>query len=509
MKLRRRRFLGGTAALGATALAATPLSPFRPFGQVAQAAPGSAKRFVFVVSGNGFDASVTMSPAVRQYIESGLDESFDDTRWFGTGYADRFYSNEDPEEPLSLDGALSGAPALRRFEELGLLDRCAMVYGLSSMVTGGGHSASHGVLSSTRTLSGRAGGESIDHYLARLETVRGMNERRVPLAAIRIGVTAGSRSIGYGLCAADAGVSSPVIYSPDAAWNAYIKPFVDSDGLQAIDYRQRLLEVSERDAQRALEQLGAANVQAADMLTAAEHQLRDLDQLRSRVMDRFGRLSAPPESPGELSDPFEYTRFQMGVAATALEAELSRVAVVSLGAGSGNWGWSYGLGAATTGVLHDEDSIHSFTGEGNAGGSSHSRQSVRDELREVWARELDAVAELAAHLDAIPEVDGDGSMLDHTVITYIADNGCGHHATARDYPTLIVGGGALGLRTGGRALLYPEYKGQGAGRRELVNLWSTYGVALAGGDTGSDGCLAGFGDVGSRLAGGILPDLLE
>ena len=185
MKLRRRRFLGGAAALGATALSASPLSPF---SRVAQAAPGSAKRFVFMVSGNGYDASVTMSPAVRAHIESGLGESFDDTTWFGTGYADRFYSQEDPGEAVSLEGALSGAPGLRRFEELGLLDRCAMVYGLSSMVTGGGHSASHGVLSSTRTLAGRAGGESIDHYLARLETVRGMNDRRAPLSAIRIGV---------------------------------------------------------------------------------------------------------------------------------------------------------------------------------------------------------------------------------------------------------------------------------------------------------------------------------
>ncbi|MFK8002884.1 MAG: hypothetical protein AB8H86_25170, partial [Polyangiales bacterium] len=89
------------------------------------------------------------------------------------------------------------------------------------------------------------------------------------------------------------------------------------------------------------------------------------------------------------------------------------------------------------------------------------------------------------------------------------DNGCGHHATARDYPTLVVGGSALGLRTGGRALFYPEYKGGTEGRRELVNLWSTYGVAVAGGDVDTDGCLAGFGDSGSRLAGGVLPELLE
>ncbi|MFK8003396.1 MAG: hypothetical protein AB8H86_27745, partial [Polyangiales bacterium] len=465
MKLCRRDLLiGGAAALGGSALAATPLSPFR---RVARAAPGSAKRFIFVMSGNGYDASVTMSPAVRSHIEGGLGESFDDTRWFGTGYADRFYSNEDSSEVRSLDGALAGAPGLRRFEELGLLDRCAMVYGLSSMVTGGGHSASHGVLSSTRTLAGTAGGESIDHYLARLETVRGMDERRAPLSAIRVGSTSGNRGIGYGLCAADVGVGSPVLYSPEATWNAYIKPFVDDDGLEALDYRQRLLEVSERDAQRVLEELGAANMQAANMLTAAENQLADLDLLRRRVMDRFGRLSAPPESPGPLADPFEYARFQMGVVASAFEAELSRVAVVSLGAGGGRWGWSYGLGPATTGVLHDEDSIHSFSGEGNAGGSTHTRQSVRDELREVWARELDAVADMAAQLDSIPEVDGDGSMLDHTIITYVADNGCGHHATARDYPTLVVGGSALGLRTGGRALFYPEYKGGTEGRREL------------------------------------------
>ncbi|MBO6939290.1 MAG: DUF1552 domain-containing protein [Deltaproteobacteria bacterium] len=499
-KIDRRGFLTG---IGATALAATLGG--RAWRARAQSTTG--KRFVFVLSGNGYDANITMSDATKAWIADSRGYAVSDDWWWGSGYSEGYYA-EDRTEPYVLSGALSGAPGLRAFEAEGLLDQCAMIYGLSSMVTGGGHSAGHGVLASARTIAGRPGGETIDHYLARLEGVRGVGDGRAPLSAIRIGAGSGRGGIGYGMCAAGRGAAVPVLYSPTSVWNAYIRPFVDSAGLEALEYRRRLLEFAQADAVRAQDELGGRGAQAAAMAAAAGGQLDDLAILRERTETWGGRLSLAPAAPPEVMTPAELKQFQLDVVAAAMQADLTRVAVVSLGAGNGGWSFPYELGPVTTADSSHGTLYHPYSGAGESSGEADEKRQRRSELREAWSQELDAVASLAAKLRDLPEPGGDGSMLDHTVITYVADNGVGHHASARDYPLLIVGGGSLGVATGNRALFYPDVRTGEGGRRELVNLWSTYGITLAEGPAGRDGSLAGFGDPGARLAGGILPELM-
>ena len=72
----------------------------------------------------------------------------------------------------------------------------------------------------------------------------------------------------------------------------------------------------------------------------------------------------------------------------------------------------------------------------------------------------------------------------------------------------IIGGGGMGVNTGNRAIFYPDVRYGSDQRRELLNLWSTYGVTLGEAAADRAGTLAGFGDPGARLAGGVLPELL-
>ena len=244
------------------------------------------------------------------------------------------------------------------------------------------------------------------------------------------------------------------------------------------------------------------------MAAAAGGQLDDLSIFRERTETWGGGLTLAPETPMEAMSPAQLKQFQLDVVAAAMQADLTRVAVVSLGAGEGGWSFPYELGPITIADSSHGTLYHPYSGSGESSDEADTKRQRRSELRSAWTQELDAVASLAAKLRALPEPGGDGTMLDHTVITYIADNGVGHHASARDYPTLIVGGGSLGVATGNRALFYPDVRTGGAARRELVNLWSTYGITLAEGPAGRDGSLAGFGDPGARLAGGVLPELL-
>ena len=67
---------------------------------------------------------------------------------------------------------------------------------------------------------------------------------------------------------------------------------------------------------------------------------------------------------------------------------------------------------------------------------------------------MEALAGLARTLAQTPDTDG-STMLDNTAIVFVPDNGEQHHSTASDFPTLLLGGNAMGLRTDGRTVIYP------------------------------------------------------
>jgi hypothetical protein len=70
---------------------------------------------------------------------------------------------------------------------------------------------------------------------------------------------------------------------------------------------------------------------------------------------------------------------------------------------------------------------------------------------------IEQIARVATRLRAIPE--GDGSMLDNTLIVYLSDAAEKHHGSCVEWPFLLLGG--LGARwrkhAGGRYLQYPGY----------------------------------------------------
>ena len=62
---------------------------------------------------------------------------------------------------------------------------------------------------------------------------------------------------------------------------------------------------------------------------------------------------------------------------------------------------------------------------------------------------------MAAKFDRIPE--GNGTMLDDTIIVYMSCNGGDYHGGQADWPFVLVGGMADKLRVG-RYIEYPKYR---------------------------------------------------
>ncbi len=91
--------------------------------------------------------------------------------------------------------------------------------------------------------------------------------------------------------------------------------------------------------------------------------------------------------------------------------------------------------------------------------------------------QLDQIGRVAAKLRAVPE--GDGTMLDNTLILYLSDAAEKHHGSCLEWPFILLGGLGVvsGSTRGGRYLQYPGYGKQG--HRTIGNLYNTL-MHLAG-----------------------------
>ena len=146
--MKRRSFLAhlGTAA-GVTLLA--------PWARQAFAAGGAPRRFVFVVEGNSYDPVAVMSNAARAAIDAQATNSTTGRRSFS-----RSYGHDSPHVVGAgdLGTAIALSPLLSGGSGLDLVSRSSVTLGLSSTVTGGGHTTNCGGLSSTRSTPGNPGG---------------------------------------------------------------------------------------------------------------------------------------------------------------------------------------------------------------------------------------------------------------------------------------------------------------------------------------------------------------
>ena len=141
------------------------------------------------------------------------------------------------------------------------------------------------------------------------------------------------------------------------------------------------------------------------------------------------------------------------------------------------------------------------------------RQAQLLSMRDVTRQQVEAIVQqMAIPLENTPDPAG-GTMLDNTVIVFIPDNGEQHHATSSEFPVVLIGGGNLGLSTGGRTIVYPGVETGGTAHRQISNLWATLGK-LAGatptqvGNTKVDFDM--FGKEGpGRIAPGPLSELMK
>jgi hypothetical protein len=207
-------------------------------------------------------------------------------------------------------------------------------------------------------------------------------------------------------------------------------------------------------------QLGPGDVQTVNQYTEEIREIERRIQLASKVSGDVPELDLPPGIPEQFD---QHIRFHYKLVALALKADITRVVTL--------------LGARDlTGRTYQFPKGELFPNGGNSvsfhGGSHHQDDPVQiRRYSDLNRYHLSTTAYLAEELKSIRE--GDGTLLDSTVIMHGTNMGNSNQHQHYDVPHFLIGGKNLGLR-GNRHLKY-ERKTVPTGNL-LISVLELYGI---------------------------------
>ena len=396
---------------------------------------GLPKRFVFVMRGNG----------LRPYgiVPKGLDQ-------FGS---DQFKADKMIDEPLANHSLSDSMKSLEPFK-----DQLTIIQGLSSKVCKGPHGGHYGVLGAYT---------SGDHAPPRKETLDITLANQFPgifpHLAFHIGVEPGELFRYLDISAQGKNTRTPAYASAMLAYKDIFGTVLTGDTAKIETQANRnLMDFLVDDVKRARKSLNSAEKEKLD------HYLHGFEALRDREvkLTKMGASLAKQAPP--MSD-----KFTSEIETHRLEAHFD-LAAASLITGLTN---SITIRADQLEVCYQgfehermkSISLHEI-------GHTADVEGIEDRFDSNWKQgremrglvrtfQMDLIAGLAGKLKAVPE--GDGTMLDNTVIVFLSDAGSRHHTGYENMPLMVLGNLGGAFKTG-RYLHYPAYNQPG--HRVLANL---------------------------------------
>lgn len=434
MSLNRRDALK-TLGLSAGATFLTPI-----LTQLEAQAAGkavTAKRFVFVVESNG------VRP--EQVVPSGIKRNPREQRASNGPSSLLDVALADKDLPFSLEPVKAWK------------DRVTIVQGLSGRICGGGHSNNFGALGCfpTRGESTAILGETIDGALA----------KTIPGIFPHIGLGISKRlenNVIYNVSAWAANKGLPTMCKPDQAYAALFGSVADGAAKQEFAAKNNLLDFLKDDVKRAEAKLAGPE---KEQLGAYLETFETLRNRQSRLNEIEHTLREKGPTVGDkYKSAVETDRLdaQFDLGAAALICGLTNVLTLSSAAGIRDFDITFkGLG-----LNIDKHSI--------GHGGSYQGKTWADLYNIIRRYHFDLIAGLMKKLEKVKE--GDGTMLDNTVIVYLSDGAEGHHSRCWEWPMVVIGDMGKKLKTG----RYVDYPGYGSkGHRTTANLYVTL-LQLAG-----------------------------
>ena len=340
-----------------------------------------------------------------------------------------------------------------------LKSKLAIVQGLSGKMCRGGHSSWFGAMGCYR-----AGGEH-DSGNIQGPTIDGLMARHLPSIFLHVGLATRGRLMGGtsiedgvvypGLSALARNRQIPYQATPLTAYKELFSVAATSeDDLMENRLNGTLLDFMVDDINRLKSNIGGVEKEKLDVYLDGFESLRERRR-RLQCVEAQVRKHAPTVID-KYTSSVETDRIEahFDIATAALIAGLTNVVTIR----------PDGLGTFYSGLGVDKG-VHGL-GHGEGEDPLGYRRKIRQ-------HHLDQVARMATRLAATPE--GDGTMLDNTLIVYFSDAGEKHHASVTQWPFVLVGGLAGRLKTSGRYLQYPAY--QKPGHHTIANLHMSFAHA--------------------------------
>jgi hypothetical protein len=420
------------------------------------------QRFVFVVQSNGINPN--------HIIPVGLPTRKDQ---------EVFTNAETLETPLAGYELPAPIAELSRFK-----NRLTLVQGLSGrMAEGGtgGHSTNHGALGCYPGSQGPMA-QTIDCALG--EASPGII-RHVGLGVL----SKPEHTLNYQISAAGPGKAAPIQCSPEQAFRGLFGSVIGGENRADFERRTHLLDFMVDDVKRVRGALAGEERAKLDQYLEAFATLHSrqgaIEAIKPKLAANVPKLDEQFQKPNEVNRL--QAQFENGAA--ALIAGLTNVVTITSGGGGQQYlsfpdlgipidGHEYGHGKGVNGLAPEDCFVR---------------------VRQYHCK---LIASLAAKLEAIPE--GNGTMLDNTLIVYLSDSGEAHHPKLKQWPMVLVGGLAGKLKPGGRYVQLPGYGEKK--HRTIANFYLTL-LHAAGKPRDRFGVVdTGIRDVDQS---GVIPELLS
>lgn len=344
-------------------------------------------------------------------------------------------------------------PSMRALEPF--KDQLAIVQGLSGKMCRGGHSSYFGMMAAYMT-----GGEfdagnvvraTADAELARLNPAP-FNHVALAVKGKALGKSYGG-TLYPGITAVGPGKELPFQGSPDIAYEQLFGSAVSAtkSGAKRFQLQKNLFDFMVDDLKKVRRAIPSSE---RDKMDAYLNSFEELQVRHSRLSGMKAQIknNAPAFSDKFTAVPEEIRQeAHFDLAAAALIAGLTNVVTIRLD----NINTTYtqlGIDKHNHGIGHNE--------------GTKTQAEYRDIIR---THHTELLATLAQKLKAVPE--GDGNLLDRTMIVFLSDSGDAHHGSCFEWPYLILGGCSGKLKLPGRYLRYPKYGTKGC--RTIADWWTT------------------------------------
>jgi hypothetical protein len=325
--------------------------------------------------------------------------------------------------------------------------RMSVVLGLSSKHVTPNHGGSYGVFNCC------AQGQGVNHAV-HAQTIDHAFAAKVPavLPVVGLGVPASAdRVFANWLSVSEPRRPLPFICQPEVAFRTLFGSVAEGDAGKVYQARNKLLDWCRSDINRVRDELPQMDREKLDVYLDTFEQMRSRQQKLSDIKDRL-KANLPALDKFDCKRTTGRFEAQCSIAVAALASRLTNVVVIDTACGyQGYHTWT------DLGVTLDGHAI------GHMAGQPH-REKHAVPVRRFYS---ERVADLAKRMAAVKE--GNGTMLDNSLIVYLSDAAEEHHGQGMTWPMILVGNLGGRLKTAGRFLQFPDYNK--AGHRTMANFF--------------------------------------